>query len=128
VSRARRRALLALVAALVATGGPPFGDAHDVAGRGGAATRPFSTNPSLGVIGPAPPLVLVDLDGRAVSLAEFRGRVVLLSFVYTSCPADMRERMRPWSSQATGTDQMPGMAVPQSGQAPSAVSAYSRIL
>lgn len=71
----------------MATGGPPFGDAHDVAGRGGATTRPFSTNPSLGVIGPAPPLVLVDLDARAVSLAEFRGRVVLLSFIYTSCPS-----------------------------------------
>ena len=77
----------ALVAALVATGGPLSGDAHDVAGRGDAAARPFSTNPSLGIIGPAPPLALLDLDGREVSLAEFRGRVVLLSFIYTSCPA-----------------------------------------
>ena len=85
--RARRRALPALVAALVATGGPPFGDAHDVAGSGGATARPFSANPSLGVIGPAPPLALLDLDGRAVSLAELRGRVVLLSFIYTSCPS-----------------------------------------
>jgi len=84
---ARRGALLALVAALVATGGPRSGDAHDVAGSGGAGARPFSTNPSLGVIGPAPPLALLDLDGRAVSLAEFRGRVVLLSFIYTSCPS-----------------------------------------
>ena len=85
--RARRLALPALVAALVTTGGPPSGAAHDVAGRGVAAARPFSTSPSLGVIGPAPPLALLDLDGRAVSLAEFRGRVVLLSFIYTSCPA-----------------------------------------
>ncbi len=85
--RARRGALPALVAALVATGGTLSGDAHDVAGSGGAGARPLSTNPSLGVISPAPPLRLLDLDGRVVSLAELRGRVVLLSFVYTSCPS-----------------------------------------
>lgn len=86
--RGRRLGTLVLIGALaLPTARAPFAHAHDVAGRGGATARPFTANPSLGVIGPAPPLALVDLDGRAVSLAEFRGRVVLLSFIYTSCPS-----------------------------------------
>lgn len=35
---------------------------------------------------PAPGFTLRDADGRAVSLAEFRGKVVVLSFIYASCP------------------------------------------
>lgn len=86
--RGGRLGTLVLIGALaLPTARAPSADAHDVAGSGGATARPFSTNPSLGVIGPAPPLRLLDLDGRAVSLTEFRGRVVLLSFIYTSCPS-----------------------------------------
>lgn len=35
---------------------------------------------------PAPPFTLKTLDGRAVSLADFRGQVVLLDFWGTFCP------------------------------------------
>jgi protein SCO1/2 len=35
---------------------------------------------------PAPELSLTDQDERAVSLAELRGRFVLVDFVYTHCP------------------------------------------
>lgn len=35
---------------------------------------------------PAPPLDLVDVDGRPVDLQAFRGRVVALFFGYTHCP------------------------------------------
>lgn len=34
----------------------------------------------------APSFTLQDADGRAVSLAEFRGKVVVLHFIYTNCP------------------------------------------
>lgn len=50
------------------------------------AGQPVSPNPSLGIIRPAPDFTLLDLQGRSVRLSDFRGRVVLLSFVYTSCP------------------------------------------
>lgn len=35
---------------------------------------------------PAPPFRLVDTAGRAVSLADFKGKVVVLNFIYTFCP------------------------------------------
>jgi protein SCO1/2 len=35
---------------------------------------------------PAPPIVLHDQFGRHVALADFRGKAVLLTFVYTTCP------------------------------------------
>jgi len=34
---------------------------------------------------PTPPLALRDYDGQAVNLAAFRGKVVLVTFVYTHC-------------------------------------------
>jgi protein SCO1 len=34
----------------------------------------------------APPFALADAEGRAVSLKDLRGKVVVLHFVYTSCP------------------------------------------
>src|SRR5438445_5501192 len=34
----------------------------------------------------APPLQLVNYDGTPVNLTQFRGKVVLVTFVYTHCP------------------------------------------
>ena len=35
---------------------------------------------------PAPGFALQDADGRAVALSDFRGKVVILNFIYTNCP------------------------------------------
>ena len=35
---------------------------------------------------PAPAFVLKDAEGRSVQLADFRGKVVVLHFIYASCP------------------------------------------
>jgi len=40
----------------------------------------------LPVIGPAPPFVLTSQDGKQVALADLRGKVVAVAFIYTSCP------------------------------------------
>jgi protein SCO1 len=40
----------------------------------------------LPVIEPAPPFTLISQDNKPVSLADFRGKVVAISFIYTGCP------------------------------------------
>jgi protein SCO1/2 len=45
-----------------------------------------SANPTLSVIARAPEFVLRDTHGKTVRLSDYRGRVVLLAFVFTTCP------------------------------------------
>jgi protein SCO1/2 len=44
------------------------------------------SDPRLPVIGPAPPFTLTSQDGKRVALADLRGKVVALTFIYTACP------------------------------------------
>jgi protein SCO1/2 len=37
--------------------------------------------------GPAPDFTLTDQEGKKVSLRDLRGKVVLMSFIFTNCPA-----------------------------------------
>jgi protein SCO1 len=43
-------------------------------------------NEKLPEIGPAPAFSLMSQDGKPVSLADLRGKVVAMSFIYTQCP------------------------------------------
>jgi protein SCO1/2 len=43
------------------------------------------TNVRLPVIGPAPEFRLIDQSGEGVSLADLRGKVLAVTFIYTSC-------------------------------------------
>jgi protein SCO1 len=45
----------------------------------------ITTHPHLSIIRPAPDFILVDNADRRFALSRLRGRVVLLSFIYTSC-------------------------------------------
>ena len=45
-----------------------------------------SANPALSVIARAPDFALRDTRGSTVRLSDYRGRVVLLAFVFTTCP------------------------------------------
>jgi protein SCO1 len=44
-----------------------------------------SANPRLPVIATAPDFSLVDIAGKPVKLTDYRGRVVLLAFIFTTC-------------------------------------------
>jgi protein SCO1/2 len=50
------------------------------------ADRAISTTPSLSVIAKAPDFTLRDTGGKAVKLSDYRGRAVLLAFIFTTCP------------------------------------------
>ena len=45
-----------------------------------------STTPSLSVIAKAPDFTLKDTAGKPVKLSDYRGRTVLLAFIFTTCP------------------------------------------
>src|SRR5512145_3242935 len=51
-----------------------------------AQDQAVSANPTLSIIGRAPDFALKDPAGETVTLAGYRGRVVLLAFVFTTCP------------------------------------------
>ena len=46
----------------------------------------ISANPTLSVIARAPDFTLFDPTGEPVKLSEHQGKVVLLAFVFTTCP------------------------------------------
>jgi protein SCO1/2 len=74
---------VALLAAL-----PGLRAMADESGAGAPAARAenLSSSPRLSVIAPAPDFTLFDTAGNTVRLSDYRGRVVVLAFVFTSCP------------------------------------------
>jgi protein SCO1 len=71
----RVRGGTAVVLALALLVLPVWAPAHEAAGDRG-----------LPVIGAAPPFTLTSQDGAPVGLADLRGKVVALTFIYTACP------------------------------------------
>ena len=65
----------ALVLALALLAFPTWLSAHEASG-----------DKRLPVIGPAPNFTLTSQDGSPVALADLRGKVVALTFIYTKCP------------------------------------------
>jgi len=80
-------ALVTVAAFALAVVASPAGS-HEPAGAGRRPPgSPLSSNPSLAIIRSAPDFTLLDVEARTVRLAELRGRVVLLAFIYTGCSA-----------------------------------------
>lgn len=50
-----------------------------------AAADAASKSETLPTIGPAPAFTLIAQDERRISLADLRGKVVVLTFIYTAC-------------------------------------------
>jgi protein SCO1 len=52
----------------------------------GVLAAPACAEDALPTIGPAPSFALTAEDGKRVALADFRGKVVAVTFIYTGCP------------------------------------------
>jgi len=66
---------------------------------------PVSANPNLSVIARAPAFTLHDTSGNAVQLSDYQGRVVLLAFIFTTCPGVCPLISRQMSVLQTGLKQ-----------------------
>src|SRR5262249_24602223 len=73
--RCRLSILAAIILTLVALASPTL--AHDAAYHGKEQRLPK--------IGPAPGFTLTSQDGAPITLADFRGKVVAVTFIYASC-------------------------------------------
>jgi len=83
------RALGALIVAvsIAACGGASTSTSHSQTARVAVQAPPPSyQGPTLANPAPAPPLVLDNYLGRRVDLSRYRGRAVLVTFIYTHCP------------------------------------------
>lgn len=63
-----------------------LGSASSLLAAGAPPESAISANPRLSVIAHAPAFTLRDTSGNAVRLSDYQGRVVLLAFIFTSCP------------------------------------------
>jgi protein SCO1/2 len=84
--RIRRRTTILLASAIL-TASSPIARGYDDA-QSAAALRVLlgvAAHPHLPVIKPAPDFILADTANRDFALSMLRGRVVLLSFIYTGC-------------------------------------------
>jgi protein SCO1/2 len=79
---------LTLALALAGCGGSsaPAHTSTTSQARATEASAPSFDGPTLANVQAAPPLALHDYLGHPVNLADYRGKAVLLTFLYTHCP------------------------------------------
>jgi protein SCO1/2 len=91
----------------------------------GSLDGPTLVNPA-----PAPPLALRDYLGHPVDIANYRGKAVLVTFIYTHCPdvcptivANLHNALGLLGARAARV-QIVGVSVDPKGDNPSAVAAF----
>lgn len=123
------------ISAALALALSPGAGAHE---PGGPAPRQaaISAAPRLSVIREAPGFALRDLEGRPVGLADLRGNVVLLSFVFTGCRsacpvishrlAALQRRLA--AAGAAGRVKMLSVTIDPERDTPAVLAAHARAL
>jgi protein SCO1/2 len=134
-----RRLIAALAAGLVLLGAVlyaviPGGAAAPLPGgaRAGGPAGGFGGQ-VLTPVAPAPATALTDSLGRRVDLARYRGRAVLVTFLYTRCPdvcpliAARLQAVRARLGAAAGRLQLVAISVDPRGDSPGAANAFLRV-
>jgi protein SCO1 len=130
------RVLLALVVLLVIAGGvallstgggnsrPSAGDVHGVASSkySGSLASPAETEP---------PLVLRNYKGEEVNITQYKGKAVLLTFLYTKCPdvcpliaSNLGVSLNLMGSQRASKVQVIAVSVDPRGDTPKTVAVF----
>jgi protein SCO1/2 len=118
--------LVAGVVALVAIGGTPGGKA-----RSEALADNFDAAAVLTPAKPAPPIRLHNYLGQPVNIDSYRGKAVLVTFLYTSCPdicplitSNLRVALNLMGKAKAAKVQIIAVSVDPRGDTPKAVAAF----
>lgn len=133
----RLRTLAAFALLLLAVAGVSAALFSGAGGAGVARTPAVARSGYLGTLAlparQAPPLQLRNYQGRPVSIAAYRGRVVLVTFLYTRCPdvcpliaANLRAALALLGPRAARA-QLIAVSVDPRGDTPAAVARFLRV-
>jgi protein SCO1 len=118
--------LVAGVVALVAIGGTPGGKA-----RSEARADDFDAAAVLTPATPAPPLALRNYLGQPVNIDSYKGKAVLVTFLYTNCPdvcplitSNLRVALNLLGPKEASKVQVIAVSVDPRGDTPKAVAAF----
>lgn len=129
------RLLLALVVLVVVAGGVAL---LAIGGSSGAQTEHphvvhggFEAQAQLSPPGPAPALALRNYLGKPVNIASYKGKAVLVTFLYTNCPdvcplitSNLRVALNQIGPAAASKVQIIAVSVDPRGDTPKAVGAF----
>ena len=114
--------LVAGVVAVVAIGGNGAPKAHAYQLDASGILRPSR---------PAPPLALHSYLGQPINIDNYRGKAVLVTFLYTSCPdvcplitSDLRVALNEMGPKVASKVQIIAVSVDPKGDTPQAVAAF----
>jgi protein SCO1/2 len=129
------RLLIALLALVVAAGVIAIfavgGSSGSSAGRAKARAANFEAAGLITPARPAPPLALRNYLGQPVNIASYRGKAVLVTFLYTHCPdvcpliaSQLHNAQNAMGAATASKVQIIAVSVDPKGDTPKAVAAF----
>ena len=128
------RVLLSLVVLVVVAGGVALltaGGSSSPATSAQAKHANFDAQAMLSPAAPAPPLALRNYLGQPVNIDSYRGKAVLVTFLYTHCPdvcplitANLRVAQTLMGAAVSSKAQIIAVSVDPRGDTPKAVAAF----
>lgn len=128
------RLLLSLVALVVVVGGVALltlGGSSESKARNAAHSASFDAAGLLTPVRPAPPLALRNYLGQPVNIDSYRGKAVLVTFLYTNCPdicplitSNLRVAQNLMGPAVASKVQIIAVSVDPRGDTPKAVAAF----
>ncbi len=127
----RPRLLLSLVTLVIVAGGVAALTVGNPKATPGTKSASFAASGVLTPIRQAPPLALHNYLGQPVDIASYRGKAVLVTFLYTNCPdicplitSQLRVALNQMGAKEAAEVQIIAVSVDPKGDTPKAVAAF----
>jgi protein SCO1/2 len=129
------RVLLALLVLVLVAGGVALltsgGSSGTGTGKAAAQKQSLDASGLLTPVRQAPPLALKNYLGQPVDIDSYRGKAVLVTFLYTNCPdvcplitSNLRVAQNLMGAKAVANTQIIAVSVDPKGDTPKAVAAF----